>query len=115
MRGLPRLGDNDTVSQSYPYVPRTEPLRTEPTPWGLGLVIAAWAAVASMIVLVGLYELIAEFHPAPALITVILVAAGLGWTEWELRDRSGWRWVVWGSLLGMTVGIVASIVLLIIG
>ena len=48
--------------------------------------------------------------PAPASITLI-VAGGLGWTLWALRDRPVWRWIVWGALIGFLAGVGSSVAL----
>lgn len=86
----------------------------EPTPWVLGLIVAACAAAASAFVLTGIYALLDRIHPAVGILTVLLVAGGLGWTGWELRDRPVWRWLVWGGLLGLTAGVLASVSLVIL-
>jgi len=87
----------------------------EPTPWGLGSIVAVICALFGAFVLVGIYELIGNIQRFLGLAAVVVVAGGLGWTLWEFRHRRVWRWIVWGLLTGFLAGVASSVALLVIG
>lgn len=89
----------------------------EPTPWATGLLVAAACAVYCSLLLVGLWALVADIAPWTSgsrwigVVVAVLVAGGLGWTLWALRDRPVWRWIVWGALIGFLAGVGSSVAL----
>ena len=91
--------------------------RREPTPWASGLFVATTCAIYCSLLLVGLYTLVADITPWSVaarwigVAVAVLVAGGLGWTLWPLRDRPVWRWIVWGSMIGFLAGVGSSIAL----
>ncbi|MAU83950.1 MULTISPECIES: DUF2537 domain-containing protein [Gordonia] len=87
----------------------------EPTPWVLGLLVTLISAVFATLLLVGVYELIGSLVTWLGLAAVLVVALGMGWTLWDLRERPVWRWIVWGALIGLLAGLGSSIVLLALG
>ncbi|MGV9710940.1 DUF2537 domain-containing protein [Gordonia sp. NPDC003424] len=87
----------------------------EPTPWALGLFVTAVFALFWTFVLVGVYELIGGVEHWLGVIAAAVVCIGLGWTLWDLRDRPVWRWIVWGSVIGLLAGLGSSIALLALG
>ncbi|MFW0785416.1 DUF2537 domain-containing protein [Gordonia sp. CPCC 206044] len=88
---------------------------TEPTPWGLGLIVTTSAALFATFLLVGVYELIGGVLSWLGLIAVLVVCVGLGWTLWDLRERPVWRWVVWGAVIGLLAGFGSSVALFALG
>lgn len=88
----------------------------EPTPWVTGLFVATTCALYCSLLLVGLSTLVADILPWSAarwigVVVTMLVACGLGWTLWAVRDRPVWRWIVWGSLIGFLAGVGSSVAL----
>ncbi|GAA1481318.1 DUF2537 domain-containing protein [Gordonia sinesedis] len=88
---------------------------TEPTPWALGLIVTCASALFAAFLLIGVYGLIGGIKPWLGVLAVVIVAGGIGWTLWDLRDRPVWRWLVWGALVGFLAGIGSSIALLALG
>ncbi|WP_245549777.1 DUF2537 domain-containing protein [Gordonia effusa] len=88
-----------------------ESTRREPTPWVLGLTVAAIMLIFSTGVLVGIFELIDSFSELAAVASVAIVAVGLASTLWELRVKAVWRWIAWGTLLGLLAGLSSAAVL----
>ena len=84
--------------------------RREPTPWVSGLFVATTCAIYCSLLLVGLYTLVADITPWSVaarwigVAVAMLVAGGLGWTLWPLRDRPVSRRIVWGSLIPPLAG-----------
>jgi VIT1/CCC1 family predicted Fe2+/Mn2+ transporter len=87
----------------------------EPTPWGLGIIVTIACALFATFLLVGVYELIGGLVPWLGVAAVVVVTVGLGWTLWDLRDRPVWRWIVWGSLIGLLAGSGSAVALLALG
>ncbi|MEE4025624.1 DUF2537 domain-containing protein [Gordonia sp. PKS22-38] len=87
----------------------------EPTPWVLGLFVTVFHALFATLLLVGVYDLIGGFVTWLGLLAVLVVAGGLGWTLWDLRDRPVWRWIVWGALIGLLAGLGSSVALMALG
>ncbi|MEO9327090.1 DUF2537 domain-containing protein [Gordonia aurantiaca] len=87
----------------------------EPTPWGLGIIVAVFCALFGAFVLVGIHELIGNIQRFLGIAAVLIVAGGLGWTLWEFRYRPVWRWIVWGLLVGFLAGVASSVALLVMG
>lgn len=87
----------------------------EPTPWILGITVTAVFAVFTTLIVVGVYSLIGSIARFLGVAAVVVVCAGLGWTLWDLRDRPVWRWIVWGSMIGLLAGFGSSMALLALG
>ncbi|WP_051989695.1 DUF2537 domain-containing protein [Gordonia soli] len=87
----------------------------EPTPWVTGLMVSAIFAVFIAFLLVGVYELVGQLAQWVGVGAVGIVCIGVGWTLWDLRDRPVWRWIVWGTMIGLLAGIGSSIALLTMG
>ncbi|MFW0795812.1 DUF2537 domain-containing protein [Gordonia sp. CPCC 205515] len=87
----------------------------EPTPWVLGLFVTAVCALFWTFVLVGVYQLIGAAISWLGVLAVAVVCVGLGWTLWDLRDRPVWRWIVWGSVIGLLAGLGSAIALCALG
>ena len=75
----------------------------EPTPWGPGLVVAAFSgvlvAVALAVLTLGLTDL-----PVLAVVINLVVGAGLGPAVWMVRDIPVVRWIGAGMGVGVLVG-----------
>ncbi|WP_312870516.1 DUF2537 domain-containing protein [Gordonia asplenii] len=80
------------------------PGRPEPTPWALGLTVAGVLAAFSAGVMVGIFELIDSFSELAAISSIAIVAVGLGGTLWDLRTQAVWRWITWGTTIGLVGG-----------
>ena len=87
----------------------------ESTPWALGLMVTAIFAVFATLLVVGVYSLIAAINRGLGVGAVVVVCGGLGWTLWDLQDRPVWRWIVWGSLIGLLAGFGSSLALMALG
>ncbi|MFW0791463.1 DUF2537 domain-containing protein [Gordonia sp. CPCC 205333] len=88
-----------------------ESTRREPTPWVLGLTVAAVMLVFSAGVLLGIFELVDSISELAAVAVIAIVAIGLASTLWELRVKAVWRWIAWGTLLGLLAGFGSAAVL----
>lgn len=107
-------GAVDGVSRMVPFA-RVDGADHEPTPWTLGLLVTAVCALFCTFLLVGVYELIGGAVRWLGVLAVAVVCVGLGWTLWDLRDRPVWRWIVWGSMIGLLAGIGSSVALWALG
>lgn len=87
----------------------------EPTPWALGLIVAVASSVFAALLLIGVYGLIGGIRPWLGVLAVFVVAGGIGWTLWDLRDRPVWRWLVWGAMIGFLAGVGSAVALAILG
>lgn len=85
--------------------------RPEPTPWALGLTVASVLAFFSAGVMVGIFELIDSFSELAAISSIAIVAVGLVGTLWDLRTQAVWRWITWGTTVGLLVGFGSAAVL----
>ncbi|MYR06603.1 DUF2537 domain-containing protein [Gordonia sp. SID5947] len=104
--------DSRRIRVSSPDADRVD---AEPTPWVLGLMVSAVCALFATCLLVGVYELIGGVWSWLGLAAVVVVTVGLGWTLWDLRERPVWRWIVWGSVIGLLAGFGSSVALLAMG
>lgn len=86
-----------------------------PTPWGFGIPVSVFAALFNALLLVTVYQLIGEIAPVLGLFAVLVVCGGMGMAAWEVRTRAVWRWVVWGTGVGLLSGLGASAMLMILG
>lgn len=105
----------DDRAQTRLILPADDVAPHEPTPWALGLFVTAACALFWTFVLVGVYELIGAALAWLGVLAVAVVCLGLGWTLWDLRDRPVWRWIVWGSVIGLLAGLGSSIALSALG
>ncbi|AZG45372.1 DUF2537 domain-containing protein [Gordonia insulae] len=108
-------GGRGAGRQLFPRATDDDRAVAEPTPWVLGLLVTVCFAVFTTCLLVGVYELIGGVVRWLGVAAVLVVAVGLGWTLWDLRDRPVWRWIVWGSIIGLLAGLGSSIALLALG
>lgn len=77
----------------------------------LGLTVAGVMLVFSAGVLLGIFALVDSFSKLAAVSAVVIVAVGLAGTLWDLRVQAVWRWITWGTLLGLLAGATSSAVL----
>ncbi|GAB90621.1 hypothetical protein GORHZ_113_00020 [Gordonia rhizosphera NBRC 16068] len=87
----------------------------EPTPWVLGMIVTTACALFATFMVVGVYELIGGFARWLGVAAAVVVCGGLGWMLWDLRERPVWRWIVWGSLIGLLAGLGSSVALAVLG
>ncbi|GAA3723519.1 DUF2537 domain-containing protein [Gordonia hankookensis] len=107
--------DRDSRRRIRLSVPDADRVVDEPTPWVLGLLVSAICALFATCLLVGVYELIGGVLSWLGLAAVVVVTGGLGWTLWDLRERPVWRWIVWGSIIGLLAGFGSTVALLAMG
>lgn len=88
---------------------------SEPTPWALGVTVAAVSVAFCAMMLVGIYGLLGGLARWAGLVAVFVLAPALGWTLWEFRYRPVWRWIVWGALTGLLAGVGSAIALFALG
>ena len=73
----------------------------EPTPWGTGLVVSAFAAAIVLFSVVTLTFALADDSSLLALGANVLVALGLAPSVWLARQVPGWRWLAFGVIGGV--------------
>jgi uncharacterized protein DUF2537 len=74
-----------------------------PTPWGTGLVIAAFVAVFVAVADVALCRAFAEAFGLLWIPANLLVGIGLAPSLWLLRRTPLWRWPALGAAVGLGV------------
>lgn len=92
-----------------------DPTAGEPTPWGLGLLVTVACAAFAACVLVGVDQLLGRIVWWLGPIAAAIVAMGVGWPLWDLRERPVWRWIAWGTYIGLLAGVGSAISLHAIG
>jgi hypothetical protein len=87
-----------------PVSPLARPLPEPPgpTPWGSGLLIAAFAAVFLTLADVALCRAFAEAFGWLWIPANLLVGVGLAPSLWLLRRTPLWRWPALGAAIGLT-------------
>jgi hypothetical protein len=87
-----------------PVSPLARPLAEPPgpTPWGSGLLIAAFAAVFLTLADVALCRAFAEAFGWLWIPANLLVGVGLAPSLWLLRRTPLWRWPALGAAVGLT-------------
>ncbi|MFC5286980.1 DUF2537 domain-containing protein [Actinokineospora guangxiensis] len=83
----------------------TEP--TEPTPWGTGLLVAAFAFTLVVFAIGTLAATLNENSPLLAIGANVVVTGGLLPSVWLARGVPIWRWVAFGVGAGIAAGWVA--------
>lgn len=83
----------------------------EPTPWAMGLVLAAFSA---LIVAVAIWVLSAGLadRPIVAVLVNVVVASGLAPAMWLSRGLPVLRWIGGGALAGILCGWASALLLL---
>lgn len=76
----------------------------EPTPWGLGLVVAAMVAAITVLLVVSLGYALVAIHPLLAITLGATMTAGFTGPIGQWRDRIVLRWVAAGIGAGATFG-----------
>ncbi len=74
-----------------------------PTPWSTGLSLAAFAFAMTTVTLVAIGEVLADIHPAVAVLVNIVAVAGATPTLLVWRRRAVWRWVALGIATAVPV------------
>ena len=73
----------------------------EPTPWGTGLMVAAFAAAVTAAAIVVLSLGVARVHPLLAAFLNLVAVGGLAPTLWGWRTVPVLRWFVLGGAVGV--------------
>ncbi|WP_018682579.1 DUF2537 domain-containing protein [Actinokineospora enzanensis] len=96
------------VSVVQPPVPaaRPEPAAApaEPTPWGVGLVVAAFAAALVLFAVLTLAVTLYDTNPLLAVLSNLVISGGLLPSVWLARKVPTWRWVAVGVAAGIALG-----------
>jgi Protein of unknown function (DUF2537) len=75
----------------------------EPTPWGSGLTVSVVAAAIIVIALFSVSQRLAPYGSGLVVLANLLVAAGLAPSIWLGRATPIWRWVAYGTAVGIVV------------
>ncbi|MGJ0119723.1 DUF2537 domain-containing protein [Williamsia sp. MIQD14] len=81
----------------------------EPTPWALGLTLAAVSAIVVTGAVLGVYSVVAETGRLLGVFAVVVVCGGIGPSAWVWRERPVLRWMGGGALIGLAVGLVVAV------
>ncbi|MCX6467867.1 MAG: DUF2537 domain-containing protein [Corynebacteriales bacterium] len=81
----------------------------EPTPWALGLTLAAVSALVVTGAVLGVYSVIAETGRLLAVFGVVVVCGGIAPSAWVWRRRSVLRWMGGGALIGLVIGLLVAV------
>lgn len=79
----------------------------EPTPWGTGLTVAAFAAAVTAAAVVVLSLGMNRVNPALSVALNLVAVGGLAPTVWSWRRVPVRRWFVLGAGVGVAVGWIA--------
>lgn len=79
------------------------------TPWFTGLALAVFSAAFVTVAMVTFATELAEIHVLIAVLLSAMVAAGLAPTLWRMRRRLVWRWIVYGTVVGIPAGWIGAI------
>ncbi|RVW06777.1 DUF2537 domain-containing protein [Rhodococcus spongiicola] len=82
----------------------------EPTPWGTGLLVSAFAAIFTLVGVVAFGTALANIHPLLGAGFNLVVVGGAAPTLWRWRRAPVWRWVVYGVAVGVVSGWTALLV-----
>jgi Protein of unknown function (DUF2537) len=101
---LPAATRPTAIRPVPPVSPLARPLPEPPgpTPWGSGLLIAAFAAVFLTLADVALCRAFAEAFGWLWIPANLLVGVGLAPSLWLLRRTPLWRWPALGAAIGLT-------------
>ena len=75
----------------------------EPTPWATGLTVSVVAAAIIVIALLNLSQGLAPNGTGFVVLANLLVAAGLAPSIWLGRATPTWRWVAYGTAVGIVL------------
>jgi hypothetical protein len=75
----------------------------EPTPWASGLTVSAVAAAIIVVALISVSQRLAPYGSGLVVVANLLVAAGLAPSIWLGRATPIWRWVAYGTAVGILV------------
>lgn len=75
----------------------------EPTPWATGLAVSVAAAAIIVIALLNLSQGLAPNGTGSVVLANLLVAAGLAPSIWLGRTTPIWRWVAYGTAVGIVL------------
>ena len=76
----------------------------EPTPWGTGLTVAAFAAAVTAAAIVVLSMGMNRVHPLVSVGLNLVAVGGLAPTLWGWRRVPVRRWLVLGAFAGVAIG-----------
>ncbi|MGU3432223.1 DUF2537 domain-containing protein [Actinomycetes bacterium M1A6_2h] len=79
---------------------------SEGTPWFVGILCAAMAAVLAGALIVSMGLVLAMISVVFAVIVLVVVVAGAAPSALRYRDAPVWRWVVPGATVGAVIGLV---------
>lgn len=74
------------------------------TPWFTGVSLAVFTAAFVTVATIAFASELAKINVALAVLLSVTVAAGLSPTLWRMRGRPIWRWVVYGTMVGIPAG-----------
>ncbi|WP_411431387.1 DUF2537 domain-containing protein [Actinokineospora spheciospongiae] len=97
----PVTGEVVVVEPSPPPTAAERP--AEPTPWSTGLTVAAFVLVVTVIAVVSLASTLHETNPLLALVSNVVISAGLLPSIWLARRVAVWRWVAAGVAGGIVL------------
>ncbi|GAA2337829.1 DUF2537 domain-containing protein [Saccharopolyspora halophila] len=80
-----------------------------PTPWGTGLTVSAIVAALVTVILVAVTRGLGDVSAVLAVFVNIGVAAGFAPSIWLGRHVPVWRWVAYGTALGIVLSWVAGL------
>jgi hypothetical protein len=107
----PLTGEASVVNPSSTLLVDDEPEQTpdpaEPTPWGTGLLVAAFAFTLVVFAMGTLAATLNENSPLLAIGANVVVSGGLLPSVWLARGVPIWRWVAFGVGAGIAAGWVA--------
>ncbi|MGH3864807.1 MAG: DUF2537 domain-containing protein [Pseudonocardiaceae bacterium] len=75
----------------------------EPTPWATGLTVSVAAAAIIVIALLRLSQGLAPNGTGFVVVANLLVAAGMAPSIWLARATPIWRWVAYGTAMGIVL------------
>ncbi|MBV9163740.1 MAG: DUF2537 domain-containing protein [Pseudonocardiales bacterium] len=85
--------------------PGTPP--SEPTPWATGLTVSVVAAAVIVVALLSVSQGLAPNGIGFVVLANLLVAAGLAPSIWLGRATPIWRWVAYGTAVGIVLAWIA--------
>ncbi|WP_156757574.1 DUF2537 domain-containing protein [Actinokineospora pegani] len=92
------------VTHLVPDPPRpAPPPPAEPAPWSTGSTVAVFAMVISGVAVIGLAATLRETNALLALVSNVVITAGLAPSVWLARRVVVWRWVAAGVAAGLAV------------
>jgi Protein of unknown function (DUF2537) len=99
--GFPALCETNRVGESGVDRGSTAVPPGEPTPWATGLTVSVAAAAIVVIALLSLSQGLAPKGTGFVVLANLLVAAGLAPSTWLGRATPTWRWVAYGTAVGI--------------